>query len=235
MFYITISNGLLKDGHRQRMGSAVWEFMWLIDKVTKVNENGDGYVLGGKPIKLSELANEMRVREATISEHLSILEKEGYIRKTLHSYGVSIVVVKTKKRFGKSVNQISIEVSEKRKPHSEKRKPLYIDNTVDNTISDEVKLLNKRVVEIIDAFKNINSEYSSWYNNKTQRNAVLRLLKSKDMETIIKVIGILPKTNTIPFLPVITTPYKLAMKWSDLQAGMMKKKNEIISKGRGLA
>ncbi len=102
-------------------------------------------------------------------------------------------------------------------------------------ISDKTETHHKEIVEIINAFKDINPEYSSWYKNKTQRNAALRLLETRGMQTVIKVIEILPKTNTIPFLPVITTPYKLAMKWSDLQAGMIKKKNEIISKGRGLA
>jgi hypothetical protein len=50
MFYITVSNGLLKDDHRKRIGSAVWEFMWLIDKITRIDEDGKGWVLGGKPI-----------------------------------------------------------------------------------------------------------------------------------------------------------------------------------------
>lgn len=108
-------------------------------------------------------------------------------------------------------------------------------NKTTQIVAEKVETYQKEIIEIIDAFKEINSEYKSWYGNKTQRNAILRLLETKGIEMVLKVITILPKTNTMPFMPVITTPYKLAMKWSDLQAGMAKKKNEIISKGKGLA
>lgn len=132
-FYITISNGLLEGDHRKRMGAAVWEFLWCIDKVTKIDDNGDGHVLGGKPIQLDDLAHQMGVHRITVSEHLSLLQKEGYIEKTLHRHGISIVVKKTKKRFGKRLNQDS----EKTKPRSEKTKPLNIDNTDDITVKTQ--------------------------------------------------------------------------------------------------
>ena len=60
-FYIQIQNGLLRDGHRQRMGSAVWEYMWCLDKLTKIDDDGNGYVLGGKPVRLAELKKGLAV------------------------------------------------------------------------------------------------------------------------------------------------------------------------------
>ena len=47
MFYISVSNGLLQGSHQARMGAAVWQFMWLIDKVTRIDADGWGWVLGG--------------------------------------------------------------------------------------------------------------------------------------------------------------------------------------------
>lgn len=102
MFYISISNGLLKDGHRKRMGEAVWEYMYLIDKITKIDSGGFGWVLGGKPLKLKELADNLCVHRNTVSRNLKILEQEGYIVIIHAPYGLSIRVVKAKKRFTKN-------------------------------------------------------------------------------------------------------------------------------------
>ena len=104
------------------------------------------------------------------------------------------------------------------------------------SVADKIETYHKEIVGIIDAFKEINPlEYKTWYKNKTQRAAILRLLEAKGENVVLKVIALLPQTNITPFMPVITTPYKLAMKWSDLEAGLKKKKAGVISKGRGLA
>jgi len=103
VFYIQISNGLLKDEHRSRMGSSVWEFMWLLDKVTRVDKDGTGWVLGGKPIKLKELV--MGLDEETVSRNLIKLEKEGYIKKIRTPYGISIRVFKARKIFNQRINK----------------------------------------------------------------------------------------------------------------------------------
>jgi len=100
MFYITISNGLLKDGHRKRMGESVWEFMWLLDKVTKIDESAGGWVLGGKPIKLRDIAKDLEVHDTTVSRSLRKLRDEGYIDLLHTPYGVVIKVWKAKKIFG---------------------------------------------------------------------------------------------------------------------------------------
>ena len=40
---IKIWNGILRDGHCQNIGNALWEFIWLIDKVT-LEKNGIGHL-----------------------------------------------------------------------------------------------------------------------------------------------------------------------------------------------
>jgi DNA-binding transcriptional ArsR family regulator len=109
MFYISVSNGLLKDGHRQRMGESVWEFMWLLDHMTRIDGNGYGWVLGGKPIKLAELATDLGVHRSTVSRSLSRLQEEGYVDVIHAPYGLVIRVCKARKVFGDRVGKTPAE------------------------------------------------------------------------------------------------------------------------------
>ena len=102
MFYIQVSNGLLKNGHRKRIGEAVWEFMWCIDKITQIDEDGSGWVLGGKPIQLKELIDDMGVHATTVSRNLNKLQKEGYLGLMRTPRGIKIKVNKAKKIFKKN-------------------------------------------------------------------------------------------------------------------------------------
>src|SRR5882724_7570844 len=102
MFYITISNGLLDPQHCKKIGPAAWEFMWFIDKVTKIDEQGFGWVLGGKPIQLSDLAKDLGRHSNTISRNIHRLAQSGYILITAAPYGLVIRVRKAKKRFTKN-------------------------------------------------------------------------------------------------------------------------------------
>lgn len=138
-FYIQISNGLITDRHRKRMGSAVWEFMWLLDKITKIDDYGNGYVLGGKAINLEDISKDLGTHSSSVSENLSKLEKEDYIERTHTPYGISIKLKKAKKRFGQKTKPSS----EKTKGDSEKTKPT-IYKTLDITI-DLPDWLNKEV------------------------------------------------------------------------------------------
>lgn len=96
MFYITISNGLLENGHHERMGNAIWLFMWFIDKVTKIDSEGFGWVLGGKPINLDDIPH---VPRRSAQRYIQTLKKEGYIVVNRTMYGFIVKVVKAKKRF----------------------------------------------------------------------------------------------------------------------------------------
>lgn len=97
MFYITISNGLLEDGHHERMGAAIWLFMWFIDKVTKIDSKGFGWVYGGKPININSISH---IPRRTVQRYLQTLKKEGYVDTIRTPYGIIVKVVKAKKKFG---------------------------------------------------------------------------------------------------------------------------------------
>lgn len=101
-FYIEVTNNLLDPKHKSAIGSAVWEFMWCLDKMTSITEEGVGIILGGRPIKLEELAKEMGGHRNTISNNLNRLAKQGYINLTRTPRGIIIQVNKAKKRFTKN-------------------------------------------------------------------------------------------------------------------------------------
>lgn len=82
------------------MGAAVWLYMWCIDKVTKIDDEGWGWVLGGRPIKYKEI---VFLTRRSVLRYAATLKKEGYIISTRTPYGVIIKVAKAKKQFGREV------------------------------------------------------------------------------------------------------------------------------------
>ena len=76
--------------------------MWFIDHVTKIDDDGFGWVLGGKPINLKDLAGDMDVHYTTVSRNIQKLAKQNYIVVSYAPYGMIVKVTKAKKRFKKN-------------------------------------------------------------------------------------------------------------------------------------
>ena len=225
-FYISVANGLLSKEHRERMGSAVWEFMWCLDKITKVETN-IGYVLGGKPINLSDLAEQLGTVEMTTSRNLERLEENGYIIKLRTPYGIVIKVMKAKKRFNKNVDTIGINKNvESPNINVESNKIV----SVDSISIDSSEPSSQDITDVIDSFKAVNPSYQRFFPNKTQRSAIARLLKVHGKVQILKVTAILPQTNGLPYFPTITSPSQLEDKYAQLESAMKKKKQELTDK-----
>jgi hypothetical protein len=81
------------------------------------------------------------------------------------------------------------------------------------------------IPEVIKEFEPINQQAPKWYGNKTQRKACGELIEANGLDNVISVVRLLPKTNQMDYMPVITTPYQLAQKWSSLAAALQRKKN----------
>jgi hypothetical protein len=96
-FGIYVKNDLLEPKHVQQMGEAVWLYMWLLDKMTTVNENGAGKVLGNKPIKFSEIVEDLGVSRQTYGRWVDKLRATGYINTLRTPLGLIITVNKAKK------------------------------------------------------------------------------------------------------------------------------------------
>jgi hypothetical protein len=100
-YFITVSNGLIDRKHYEKMGAAIWHYLWLLDKTTKI-EYGWGYVLGGKGIKLEDIKFSTRM---TSSRNIQRLEKEGYILTSRETFGIRIKIRNIFKKFSKNRNE----------------------------------------------------------------------------------------------------------------------------------
>lgn len=228
MFYITISNGLIKGDHRKRMGTAVWEFMWCIDKVTTIDKQGYGLVLGGKPINLIDLATDMSVSEDTVSRNINSLQDEGYLKLKRTPYGIIIAVSKAKKRFRKSSESNTAEMSNLSAEMSNVIKTDTEDSTERHTRGNP-----REIEEVLKAFEVVNPNCKRMYGYKTQRDAVRHLIDDHGLSTVLKVIEILPKTNELPYITKATTPVQLRDRWASLESDLKRlKAKKVESKSK---
>src|SRR5262249_10396772 len=94
---IPIWNGIFE--HHDRIRDALWEFEKCIDWITE-ERDGVGIVLGGKPIKISEIVAAIKgSNRETVLTHIDSREKENYIRRRRTPYGHVIEVLNSRK-FG---------------------------------------------------------------------------------------------------------------------------------------
>jgi len=221
-FYISISNGLLKDNHQERMGTAVWQFMWLIDKVTKVDEKGDGWVLGGKPINLTDLGENRS--KVTVSRNLKRLKQQGYIEIKHTPYGLIIKVKKIKKRFNKNDNPCN----ENDKPRFKNDKPNKIIQLDNNSKTTPVGADKPPEINILIQFfrEQINPHLN--FNNKTERKACNDLIETYGLEKTKQALKfLLEKRKMDKFLPTVTTPYELWTKWAKIKQHLETKRPKL--------
>jgi DnaD/phage-associated family protein len=104
VLYFPTHIGLLTPEHRERIGSALWEFLWFISKTTREFQEGEellGIVLGGVPIKYIDIAKDLGASESTVKKHVAKLKKYQYIESKRTPYG-EIYYVKNSKKFKKN-------------------------------------------------------------------------------------------------------------------------------------
>ncbi|MFD2704058.1 hypothetical protein [Salibacterium lacus] len=98
--YFRVYSGLLTPHHKKKIGAALWEFLWCIDRVTNESEQEgqkSGTVLGGSPVSYSDVANDLGVGKSTVKRNFERLEEENYIHLKRTPYGHIVTVNKSKK------------------------------------------------------------------------------------------------------------------------------------------
>lgn len=104
-FIIPVSNGILEKKHREQIGSAIWLFLWLVDKSTKdvpVEDGFEGLVLGGAPITTLYIAEHIGESVRSVRYHLDELARYEYIRVEPRAGGANSYSVKKSKKFFRS-------------------------------------------------------------------------------------------------------------------------------------
>jgi hypothetical protein len=79
---------------------------------------------------------------------------------------------------------------------------------------------------LIKEFEKVNPACKSMYGNTTQRKHCKELIENYSLEKVLQVINLLPKTNSLDYMPIITTPAQLNTKWVQLASGLQKLKNK---------
>lgn len=158
-----IFSGLLEPKHYNRIGNAVWLFLWCISSTTKdVEKDGVtwGIVLGNKPVKLTDLSERFGVTERTIRSWIKDLEKYEYIRVTRAPYGL-IFTVKNSKKYKIRPEENFLSDPERKKTSDPDRKETS-DHPEENFRSnkDITKILND-VVDVSDPSSKISDDSKS--------------------------------------------------------------------------
>lgn len=174
-YFICVSNALLVPKHRIEMGNAIWEFLWCLDRMTRIDRNGVGLVLGGKPVNLKDFSVQLGTSDTTTSRNLQRLSKAGYVILTHTPYGIRISIPKAKKRFNRNVNPQNINrfsdsdkgsFNRNVKPSIRNDKPPFIfdkpnktvsvDNTDDWALKEEdprIKTIKNEITKLVSTFR----------------------------------------------------------------------------------
>jgi len=236
-FYIHIKNDLLDVKHYESMGASVWLYLWLLDKVTSVNEKGVGKVLGGKPIVYSELEKEIGIPRSAYVRYVNILRDAGYIDTLRTPNGLVITVNKTKKVFGQN---------DKKEPKSDVAKqnisPIVMLPSATAMLpsatcnirqdKDKTSITTKVVIDETSKYgkPELNKMFDFWTNNvgyeisskrQANRNACNNLLKKYGNDKFEQLIKGVALAQADRYAPSIAD-------FCDLQA----KLNQLIKWGR---
>ena len=88
-------NGILE--HFDAMGMSIWLYIWCLDRITR-EEDGIGFVFGGAPVKVEQIAKELGRSDRALRRDLKTL-KSRYLRLRWTPYGYVIHVLNSRK-FG---------------------------------------------------------------------------------------------------------------------------------------
>jgi hypothetical protein len=90
--------------HKEKIGAAIWEFLWCISRTTKEEMDTDGVtwglVFGGKPVKHAEISTELGTSIRSVKRNMARLKEMNYIDTTRVRYGEIIRVRRSKKWRG---------------------------------------------------------------------------------------------------------------------------------------
>jgi hypothetical protein len=106
-FGIYVKNDLLDPKHANNIKNAIWLYLWLLDKMTSISEEGLGKVLGGKPVVYDDFNKEVPTSLANYRRYVKRLRDYGYINTLRTPTGLVITINKAFKPFKSIKNDTS--------------------------------------------------------------------------------------------------------------------------------
>ncbi|WP_145153037.1 MarR family transcriptional regulator [Paenibacillus xylanexedens] len=176
-----IYSGILEPDHYKNIGNAIWLFLWCISSTTKEIEEEEtvwGVVLGGKPMKLSEIAGYFGVNDKTVSRWMDALEQHQYINVTRAPRGLILKVRNSKKRSDRNVR--SVESDQTKVPdHDVSDKTDMSDhNHGDQTILSDQSPSDQ--TEMSDHTANLDSDRTKLSDLKDSTTTTITTVKDSD-------------------------------------------------------
>ncbi|MBW7976162.1 phage portal protein [Bacillus velezensis] len=170
-----IYSGLLNSEHYDKIGSAIWLFLWFISSTTKEHVKDGvkwGIVLGHKPVKAREMADIFAVSEKTVRRWLEVLEQHEYIKAVRAPYGL-IVSVKHSKRFTPKKTLTRPEATDRTisADHRDKNVRREIDITINHTAEEAINDIAAHFIRLRSA-----QEGRSVYPSPRDYQAIARIV-----------------------------------------------------------
>ena len=239
-FYIEITNNLLEPKHYKIMKESVWLYMWMIDKMTSVSEEGVGKILGGKPIIYEEVNKELGITRRVYTDWVRKLRRGKYINTLRTPTGLVMTVNKAKKRFHQKPNsdvpkathhsnsdvpkategctksaEGCTKFTHPIRQDKDKTKTRQYNTAKFENFADTENFSHKQIIEIFDVFKKINPMIN--YGHKTQRQAVVDFIGKFGFEKTKQFAAAAIAIQGRDFAPTITNPYLLKIKLGELK------------------
>lgn len=238
-FGIYVKNNLLEPKHVEKFGAnPLFLYLWLLDKMTSVNENGVGKVLGNKPVNYLDVKVDLGIDDRTYRRWVKKLREEGYINTVRAPHGLIITVNKAEKIFGKKRTDKSVltqpESSDKSvlsdrtnlskssdksdRSNKDNTKTIQLDNTNStNVLGDESpkRYGNAEINELFDYWEEMTG-HPITTQAKRNRAAASNLLKKHGKEALRKMIGGVAYSHGERYAPTIANFSQLQSKWDEL-------------------
>lgn len=183
-------------------------------------------------ISLTQFQEGLQRARSTINLALKTLQLVGVVKlvKRGNIKGASNIWIINKYHTQWNLVRLNKLVRQKRKPSMTERQNLVgaVIHTKETNKRNtkEKEQSSHEIGEIIEMFKTVNPSYKKLFGSPPQRRASLRLYELHGIDKLRKMVNLLPRSNAMDYMPVITTPCQLEDKMGQLAAGWQKIKNK---------
>lgn len=198
-------------------GLKVW--VWCL---LRANHRDQDVFIGRQKVHISSgefimgrntATQELGISVGTLWFWLDRLQQDGYIeRRSTNKW--SVIAVRNYNKYQENERTLNADSTTDRTQIVQQIEPNKNDknDNNDNKLATKVANINK----FIDMFKTVNPSYERLFGNKTQRDAMERLVIKFTPEKMMSLLTKLPEIVQKPYAPQITTPYELETKMGKL-------------------
>ena len=185
---------------------------------------------------MKKMAKTLEVNRTTLGRWLKILENEQILNiKTTSKY--TVMTINNWDKYQNGEHQMNIkrtsnehQMNTTKKEKKEKKEKNIDTNVSRENLADKDSLTSRAskpesninlgtgLNGLIGLFRPVNPSYKRLFANKTQRNALNRMVEEHGYEKVEQAIRSLPLVVGKQYAPTITTPYELEQKMGSLIA-----------------